>query len=204
MYLSPRAKRNQAGENCVLASRQHRSSAGLCAVRDGPHTAEHSAVTAYDRYQNTLYTGIGSTEKQLSEIDHRWKEAIRTDQLKLQLMKSKAGEVSDFLQRQIMDKQARNQAERIKRLTTPDVFARTGYPPINSPTRDLMAAEVKMMQKSAIKAALSDQMQLKKDLDDYSKEKSMNDELVKLKALATQLEVCGADGAAARHGDRPH
>ena len=32
----------------------------------------------------------------------------------------------------------------------------------------------------------------------------MQDELVKLKALATQLEVCGADGAAARHGDRPH
>ena len=155
---------------------------------------------------NDIHSRPSFTEvvKQLSEIDHRWKEAIRTDQLKLQLMKSKAGEVSDFLQRQIMDKQARNQAERIKRLTTPDVFARTGYPPINSPTRDLMAAEVKMMQKSAIKAALSDQMQLKKDLDDYSKEKSMNDELVKLKALATQLEVCGADGAAARHGDRPH
>ena len=59
-----------------------------------------------------------------------------------------------------------------------------------------------MMQKSAIKAALSDQMQLKKDLDNYSKEKSMNDELVKLKALATQLEVRGADGAAPRHGHR--
>ena len=72
MYLSPRAKRNQAGENCVLASRPHRSSAGLCAVRDGPRTAEHSAVTAYDRYQNTLYSGIGSTERQLSEIDHRF------------------------------------------------------------------------------------------------------------------------------------
>lgn len=42
-----------------------------------------------------------------------------------------------------MEKQARNEQDRVKRLTTPDVFARTGYPPINSPSRDLRAAEVR-------------------------------------------------------------
>lgn len=44
LYLSPRAKQNQA---------------------------EYSSVSAYDRYQGSLYNGIGSTQKQLSDMDHR-------------------------------------------------------------------------------------------------------------------------------------
>lgn len=45
-----------------------------------------------------------------------------------------------------------------------------------------------MMQKAAINHALTDQINLKKNLNSYAQEKSMHDELVKLKSLATQLE----------------
>ena len=72
----------------------------------------------------------------------RRRDAIKTDQLKLELMRAKAGEINTFLQKQILEKQSRQEQERTRRINTPDVFARTGYPPVNSPSRDLKAMEV--------------------------------------------------------------
>ena len=46
------------------------------------------------------------------------------------------------LQKQMLEKQARSEAERTRRLNTPDNFARTGYPPINSPSRDLYVRRI--------------------------------------------------------------
>ena len=87
---------------------------------------------------------------------HR-RDAIKTDQLKLELMRAKAGEINTFLQKQILEKQARQEQERTRRINTPDVFARTGYPPVNSPSRDLKAMEVARTQKSTLNTALTSQ-----------------------------------------------
>ena len=83
------------------------------------------------------------------------RDAIKTDQLKLELMRAKAGEINTFLQKQILEKQARQEQERTRRINTPDVFARTGYPPVNSPSRDLKAMEVARTQKSTLNPALT-------------------------------------------------
>lgn len=134
---------------------------------------------AYSRYQQDLYKGIGQTQKQLSDIDTRWRDAIKTDQLKLDLMRAKAGEINSFLQKQILEKQARQEAERTQRINTPDVFARTGYPPVNSPSRDLRAAEVAQLQKMTLNNALTTQMRSKDDLNRHAHESDLRTELVR-------------------------
>ena len=87
----------------------------------------------YGKYTDDLHSGIASTQRQLAEIDGRWKDAIRTDQMKLQLMKARAGEVNSYLQKQISEKKARSEAEREARLAAIDPYARTGYPPCPLP-----------------------------------------------------------------------
>jgi hypothetical protein len=133
---------------------------------------------AYSRYQQSLYQGIDQTQKQLSEIDTRWRDAIKTDQLKMELMRAKAGEINSFLQKQILEKQARQEAERERRINTPDAFARTGYPPVNSPSRDLRAAEVAQLQKMTLNNALTMQMNSKDELNRHAHESDLRTELV--------------------------
>ena len=145
---------------------------------------------AYSRYQQDLYKGIDQTQKQLSEIDTRWRDAIKTDQLKMELMRAKAGEINSFLQKQILEKQARQEAERERRMNTPDVFARTGYPPVNSPSRDLRAAEVAMMQKMTLSNALASQMTSKDELNRHAHESELRTELVR-----TELRDIGSASA---------
>lgn len=140
---------------------------------------------AYSRYQQDLYKGIGNTQKQLSEIDTRWRDAIKTDQLKLELMRAKAGEINSFLQKQILEKQARQEAERERRINTPDAFARTGYPPVNSPSRDLRAAEVAQLQKMTLNNALTMQMKGKDDLNRHAHESELRTELVRAPHIHT-------------------
>ena len=116
------------------------------------------------------------------------RDAIKTDQLKLELMRAKAGEINTFLQKQILEKQARQEQERTRRINTPDVFARTGYPPVNSPSRDLKAMEVARTQKSTLNTALTAQMQSKDMLNKHAHESALRTELVNLKTVAQQLE----------------
>ena len=146
-------------------------------TRTGKKVDAQSAP-AYSRYQQNLYQGIDQTQKQLSEIDTRWREAIKTDQLKMELMRAKAGEINSFLQKQILEKQARQEAERERRINTPDVFARTGYPPVNSPSRDLRAAEVAQLQKMTLNNALTSQMNSKDELNRHAHESELRTELV--------------------------
>ena len=76
-------------------------------------------------------------------------------------------------------KQARQEAERERRINTPDAFARTGYPPVNSPSRDLRAAEVAQVQKMTLNNALTMQMNSKDELNQHARESELRTELVR-------------------------
>jgi hypothetical protein len=217
--------------------------------------ATAAGAIAYERYKAQLDAGVEQTTNQLHAIDTRWKEALKTDALKEQLMKEKAGEVNAYLMKQMLEKQARHEAERTRKLVTPDVYARTGYPPINSPSRcvtvrgtdgrtggrtggqddipvgrtshrpppaiderataaaealidrwlwlwlccagwrhhltcrDLRAKEVEGYQKRAQAEALHEQIRTKQAMARYSWEREAREELLKLQAMARQLEA---------------
>ena len=46
-------------------------------------------------------------------------DALKTDEMKVELMRAKNGEVNSFLQKQMLEKQARAEHERQQRLNTP-------------------------------------------------------------------------------------
>eukprot|EP01048_Picozoa_sp_COSAG05_P003621 COSAG05_NODE_172_length_14980_cov_10.662791_5_plen_581_part_00 len=153
-----------------------------------PGPAAAAASKAYERYQVQLAQGVETTQRQLQAIDDRWKDAIKTDEMKVELMRAKNGEVNTFLQKQMLEKQARAEHERRQRLNTPDTFARTGYPAINSPSRDIRARVAAKQQQAAQRNALQIQIETKQKMNKHAQDRSVREELGKLQEMARQMQ----------------
>ena len=83
------------------------------------------------------------------------------DEKKATALRERNDQLQSFIQTQVEHKQQIQQVARQRRIDSPDAHARTGYPALNSPTREIRAAEAKAAKAEILNAALFQQQRVK-------------------------------------------
>lgn len=110
------------------------------------------------------------------------------DEKKATALRERNDQLQSFIQTQVEHKQQIQQVARQRRIDSPDAHARTGYPALNSPTREIRAAEAKAAKAEILNAALFQQQRVKAAKKDAATRRKTADEARAREMLGRQLQ----------------